>query len=80
MNLSSQDKALEFPMQLSSVIWHSYEGKTVVYPSGSTQGIDDIIASIIERIPKCLLYSDKQNIFSDITKLLKEGTGNMIPN
>lgn len=80
MNLSSQDKALEFPMQLSSVIWRSYEGKAIIYPQSNTQSINDIVNSIMEKIPKCLLYSDKQNIFSDIAKLLKESTGSMIPN
>jgi hypothetical protein len=67
-------------MQLSSVIWRSYEGKVSIYPPNNTQSIEDVINSIMQRIPKCLLYSDKQNIVSDIAKLLKESTGGMVPN
>lgn len=79
MNLSSADKALEFPMQLSSVIWRGVDGKTITYPNVNTYGIDEIILKIMDKIPQCLVYSDRQSILTDISKLFTERS-NLIPN
>jgi hypothetical protein len=79
MNLSSADKALEFPMQLSSVIWRGVDGQTVTYSSLNAYGIDEIILKIMDKIPQCLVYSDRQSILTDISRLFTEGN-NLIPN
>lgn len=80
MCLSTEDKALEFPMQLSSVIWRGDARQSVIYPVSESQSDwDSFITRIVDKVPKCLFYSDRQNIFKDISKLLSE-RGNLVLN
>lgn len=72
MKLGNTDKALEFPMQLSSVIWRGIDGKVIIYPPTNLQSISEIIEGIMNKIPKCLMYSDRQSVLTDISKLFTE--------
>lgn len=71
MALSSDDKALEFPMQLSSAIWHGDQGKTILHDSNAQQlSVHDVIEKILNTMPQWLIYSDRESVSQDIAKLL----------
>lgn len=71
MALSSDDKALEFPMHISSAIWHGDHGRTILHDSSSQQlSVHDLIEKIISTMPQWLVYSDKEIVSQDIAKLL----------
>ncbi len=69
MELSSQDSALKFPMQLSSVIWHGDGNSTQLYPAPQLDE-ETMINQILARVPKWLKYSDDRSVSQDIIKLL----------
>ena len=78
MKLSNKDKAWEFPMQLSSVIWRNYEQQFAVYPFNNIQDTERVISSIIAKIPNCLRYSDDQSIIKDISRLFTFDKGSSL--
>lgn len=72
MMLSSKDSALEFPMQLSRVIWQRDRGTSVLYPLETQENEEQLVEQIFDKVPQCLLYSDKQAVSQDIAKLLSQ--------
>lgn len=71
MALGKRDNALQFPIQLSSVIWNADQGKTVLYPAPAIQVSEAVqVDQILEKVPSWLLYSDKENVSQDIALLL----------
>lgn len=71
MALSSQDGALELPIQLSRVIWKSDAGDSVIYPGQGKSGTEAIVERYLEATPKWLRYSDRKQMHDDLCRLIE---------
>lgn len=70
MALSSSDRALMFPIQITKVIWRGKVNEINLSNLDQAASLDTFARQLTDMIPNCLQYSTYQAMYEDIKKLL----------